>query len=44
VPGFWVSSQLGDLVVRRGARQTVEALGKDPWVISVEASRPSSGR
>jgi hypothetical protein len=44
VPGFWVSSQLGDIVVRRGAQQTVEALGKDPRMISIEASRPSSGR
>ncbi len=43
VPGCQVSSQLGDIVVCRGTWQTVEALGRDPRVISVEASRPSSG-
>jgi hypothetical protein len=44
VPGCQVSSQLGDIVVCQGTRQTVEALGNDPRVISVEASRPNSCR
>jgi endonuclease G len=42
-PDCEVSSTMGDVVACRGTRRTIQALQSDPRVISIEASRPSSG-
>lgn len=38
-----VTSHIGNIVACRGSMRTIEALRKDSRVVSVEASRPSSG-
>jgi endonuclease G len=43
VPDCHITSRIGDIVACLGSMRTVEALEKDPAVISIEASRPDSG-
>lgn len=43
VPDCEVSSMMGNIVACRGSIKTIEVLQQHPGVISVEASRPSSG-
>jgi subtilisin family serine protease len=38
-----VTSEIGNIVACLGSLATIEALAGSPWVISVEASRPTSG-
>src|SRR5215217_2608293 len=43
VPDCSITSRMGDIVACLGSMRTVEALEKDPAVISIEASRRGSG-
>lgn len=43
VPDCRVSSRIGDIVACTGSIRTIEALQRDQRVVSIEASRPSSG-
>lgn len=42
IPGFTRNSQLGDIVAGQATEEAISALGEDPNVIAVEASRPVS--
>jgi len=43
VPDLRVTSQLGNIVACHGTRRSLDVLESDPAVLSIEASRPSSG-